>query len=205
MSYNNPLNNQSKEKQGEQQLISFTDLKLEEANGPNKRNAKSSEFSSDDEEDHNSGHAESASGFRPLSTSENFDIEDDQNQKDKSYQPFKEGKLPSWQEFAADSLEFLRKPSVLLTIILLSVVIILAWQYDAMQREFKLLTQQIKHQGHDQIQLQNQMRKVDKTLKEVKHIEQDLVKKELKLEEKVENVSEQTNTLLDDHNAEGSK
>lgn len=50
----------------------------------------------------------------------------------------------NWEDIAMDIFNFLKKPSVLITIALISILIMMSLQYDSLQREFKGLSKKLQ-------------------------------------------------------------
>lgn len=148
------------------------------------------------------------SEFQPLEQNENEDIisessfsrnwdtaepfdNDDNNGKNKGQ------KMDlSWSEFFLDSYNFMMKPTVIITIILMCVLILMAFQNNGMQAQFKILNKRISDEIRLANNLKNQMMHENREMTHVKNVEKDLLKKEDELQNQVNEEMQKTEDLV---------
>ena len=102
----------------------------------------------------------------------------------------RDGDDVNWEEIAMDIFNFLKKPSVLISLALLSILIMMTLQYNSLQREFRELSHKLKVEQGQRSQLDHRMQQIDKNFSNVKKVEQDLIKKENKLEKEIKDNEE---------------
>lgn len=88
------------------------------------------------------------------------------------------GQPPSWSDMLEHLMDFLQRPSVLISILLLVVLVYVSAQNGAMQRELNEMHTKLDKFESKENRLSNQLNSMNSVIKDVKMIEDDLVSKE---------------------------
>lgn len=92
----------------------------------------------------------------------------------------------TWSEMMDNVCDFMQKPMVLITMLLLVVLIYLSAQNGAMQRELNEMHSKLDKFEAKEHHLQKEIKNMTQIIKDVKTIEDDLITKENMLQKKVE-------------------